>query len=269
MNKDTADGQPPASAAMHNAKIHIQEAAENESSERRSWYVSEPWIEFMIEAAKAHNHRDAATPFVDAVSLKPGYQCLRVRGNVPPHTDRAFPEWVYLLAFRADNAIMHCHGHPPIQLKPGMLFEFNEHKRHRVEQAPDSMMIWTPLDSDQRLTFQEAMEGHRRQFAQGSSATLASSLPRETVTNRHRIVHDGRIVRAYNPCNFCIAFLDRGGFSVAYQEGNEVVYPLLTMRRPRLEDWQRMNVLLERHHHMRLPDAAMPKWLTGEAEAHR
>jgi hypothetical protein len=254
---------------MESARIWIQEAAPEESSERRAWCVSEPWIEYMIAAASQYTHNDAATPFVDTVTLKPGYQCLRVRGNVPPHTDRAFPEWVYLLAFRADNAVMHCHGHPPMRLKPGMLFEFNEHKRHRVEQDSSSMMIWTPLDSDRRLSFEEAMEGHRRQFRQGSSATLAGSMQQEIVTNRHRIVHDGRIVRVYDWRNFCIAFLDRGGFCVAYEEKGDVKYPMLTMRRPRLNDWRRMRNLLEQHHKMLLPDTAMPKWLTGDAGAHR
>jgi hypothetical protein len=259
------------------ALLQIQPREPSEPAERRrAWHVSEPWVEFMIRAARAHNHRDAATPFVDAVYLKPGYQCLRVRGNVPPHTDRAFPEWVYLLAFRADDAVMHCHGLPPMRLQPGMLFEFNEHRRHRVEQDPDSMMIWTPLDSDRRLSFEEAMEGHRRQFSEGSTATLKGSVQSEITTDRHRIVHDGRIVRAYDARNFCVAFLDRGGFCVAYQEANgangagvQVKYPLLTMRRPRLTDWARMKALLEHHHGLSLPDTAMPKWLPDNSEAHR
>jgi hypothetical protein len=187
-------------------------------NKHRAWNVSEPWIESMIEAARHHTHQDAATPFVDGVYLRPGYQCLRVRGNVKPHTDRAFPEWVYLLAFRADDVVMYCHGHGGARLKPGMLFQFNEHRRHRVEQHPDSYLIWSPLEVDRQLTFEEAMEGHRRQFHEGASILLKGSIERQTVSGRHRIVHDGRIMRAYDAQNFCVAFLDRGGFCVAYQQ---------------------------------------------------
>lgn len=236
---------------------------------KRSWQVCETWVDFMIGAAREFRHRDAATVFVDALALKPGYQGLCVQGNVPPHTDRAFPEWVYMLVFRADDAVMHCYGHPPMRLKPGMLFEFNEHRRHRVEQDPSSTMIWTPLDSDRRLTFDEAMDLHRRQFAQGSSSLLSGSVPREIVTRKHRIVHDGRILRAYDNRNFCVAFLNRSGLAMACEEAGSVAYPMSFKRRPRVADWDRLNAMLELHHELTLPPESMPHWLAGTADAHR
>jgi hypothetical protein len=61
------------------------------SYDQRSWNVSEPWIQFMIEAARHYSHRDAATPFLDGIYLRPGYQNYRVRGSILPHTDRASP----------------------------------------------------------------------------------------------------------------------------------------------------------------------------------
>ena len=245
----------------------------NVSYDQRLWNVSEPWIEFMIEAARHYSHRDAATPFLDGIYLRPGYQSYRVRGSILPHTDRASPEWSYILVFRADDSVLHCHGQPAVRLKPGMLLEFNEHQRHRLEQDPESLFIWNSFDGDHRLSFEEVVEGHRRKFNEGASVLIKGTLEQHVVTNRHRIVYDGRIMRAYDAQNFCVCFLDRAGFSVAYQEADargatHVRDPLLTMRRPRLSDWNRMQVLLAEHHGLVLPDVVMPKFMTGEAEAH-
>lgn len=232
--------------------------------------VSEPWIDFMIQAAGTYDIVDASSPFVDAIHLKPGYECLRVKGNVPPHTDRAFPRWVYMLAFRGDDAVMCCHGHRGMRLRPGMLLEFDEHRRHRVEQSEQSFMIWTPLDSDRRLSLEEALEGHRKQFLEGNSALLAGRRPEEICADDHRIVHDGRIVWVYDASGFCIARLGRGGYALAHRDQDllrvETQYDIKLRRRPGLADWHLLvKKLAERG--IELPDSAMPKWLSGAVSA--
>lgn len=236
----------------------------------RSMAVSEPWIDELAELSLAPYQQDAVTPFISPVALKPHYRALRVRGKIPPHTDRAFPQWNYMLVFRADSATLMCHGHEAIRLKRNMLVEFDEHRRHRVAQPPDSVLVWMVYDVDSRLSLQEALDGHRRKFFEGGSADLQSAKPREFRTDKYRIVADGRIMWVYTTNDFCTAFMDRGGFSVCVRGVDRpgATYPLLTMRRPRKSDWDKMSELMRRHYGFALPAAAMPRFLTGAADAH-
>jgi hypothetical protein len=41
------------------------------------------------------------------------------------------------------------------------------------------------------------------------------------------------------------------------------------MRRPHLGDWAKIQTLLARRHGLALPDEAMPRWLSGNVEAHQ
>src|SRR5262245_16460084 len=97
------------------------------SSRAKRTMVTADWIKPLIERAHAPQLWDAATPFVDPIELAPGYNGLRLAGNLRPHTDLAFPKWCYLLVFRGGQTHMTMHRKQNIRLKAGMLFELDEH----------------------------------------------------------------------------------------------------------------------------------------------
>src|SRR5687767_4865238 len=98
----------PFAADQGTASMPATSALDSSSRARRTM-VSSAWVQPLIERAHTPQLWDAATPFVDPIELAPGYNGLRLAGNLRPHTDMAFPKWCYLLVFRGGQTYMTMH----------------------------------------------------------------------------------------------------------------------------------------------------------------
>jgi hypothetical protein len=241
------------------------------SSRARRTMVSADWVQPLIERAHKPQFWDAATPFVDPIELAPGYNGLRLAGNLRPHTDLAFPKWCYLLVFRGGRTHMTMHRKQNIRLRAGMLFELDEHRRHSVVQRPSDLMVWTPLDSDQRLSLDEALERHRQLRDTGTFVLADKSKLKSIDRKGFKIVYDTRIVWVHDAHGACVARFGRGGYALcaaaAAKPDTPPTYLLLTHRTPHPAGWARWVEGVRRTHSVRIPTRVMPKFLRAGEKA--
>ena len=85
----------------------------------------------------------------------------QVRGGVPTHNDQHYPRWSYLLVLKAEGAVLKSAGHDPLPLDDLSIVELELWTNHSLDQPTGSRMYWVPLDCEERLSLEEALEEHR------------------------------------------------------------------------------------------------------------
>jgi len=237
--------------------------------------VTARWAGPLIRAAYQPIEWDASTPFVDPIELKPGYFGLRAGGPVRPHTDPLFARWCYLFVLRAERAILKQHGRKDLRLKPGMLVEINSHRRHSLVQAPRDIIVWVPLDANERMPLDEALMQHRALLKTGTFVLHSADKVREIRSEEGRVVYDERMTWVYDHGGRCVARMGTDSYAICRSPhertrvvpGGRASYLHISRREPHRKDWDFMVEAVRKAHGIAIPNCAMPRFIRDGVKA--
>jgi hypothetical protein len=222
-----------------------------------------PWLADLIARAAACSPTSHVR-CIDPITLirDSQYQVLSATANIGPHIDPDFPPWSYILVLRAADAILKTHGHEDLLLAPGMLVEFNAHRKHSLKQPTKNTAIWAPLDRLLRIDLPIALALIEHSIEDPFS--MANNKLSETATIPHEVISDGRTVWIHDGAGAEIARFGVDGVEInmPIADKRHTGEPLSSLRTtPDRAAWREFSGIFHRLYGIRVEPDYRPIWL--------